>query len=43
MIVKNENTSECCWRSSQMCFRIEYAKHIRTNAIILAYSVAEVY
>ena len=26
-----------------MCFHVEYAKHIQTDAIILAYSATEVY
>ena len=43
MIVKNKNTSECCWRSNQMCFHAEYVKHIQTDTVILAYSAAEVY
>lgn len=43
MIVKNKNTSECCWRSNQMCFHAEYVKHIQTDMVILAYSTAEVY
>lgn len=43
MIVKNKNTSECCWRSNQMCFHAEYVKHIQTDTAILAYSAAEVY
>lgn len=25
---KNKNTFVSCWRSSQMCFHAEYAKHI---------------
>lgn len=25
---KNKNTSVSCWRSKQMCFHAEYAKHI---------------
>ena len=43
MRVKNKNTSECCWRSNQMCFRAEYVKHIQIDTVILAYSAAEVY
>ncbi len=33
---KNKNTSVSCWRSKQMCSRVEYAKHIYTNLNILA-------
>ena len=40
---KNKNTSVSCWRSKQMCFRAEYAKHIQMTKMILAYSAAEVY
>ena len=40
---KNKNTSVSCWRSKQMCFRAEYAKHIQMAKMILAYSAAEVY
>lgn len=40
---ENKNTSASCWRSRQMCFRAEYAEHIQTDKIILAYSVAKVY
>lgn len=43
MIVKNKNTSECCWRSNQMCFHAEYVKHIHRNTVILAYSTSKVY
>ena len=40
---KNKNTSVSYWRSKQMCFRAEYAKHIQMTKMILAYSAAEVY
>lgn len=43
MIVRNKNTSECCWNSKQMCFRAEYVKHIQMNTVILAYSAEKVY
>ncbi len=33
---KNKNTSISCWRSKQMCFHAEYAKHIYTVLSILA-------
>lgn len=33
---KNKNTSVSCWRSKQMCFRVEYAKHIFILSNILA-------
>lgn len=33
---KNKNTSVSCWRSKQMCSRVEYAKHIHTSLNILA-------
>lgn len=40
---KNKNTSVSCWRSKQMCSRVEYAKHIQMDTVILAYSATEVY
>ena len=40
---KNKNTSVSCWRSKQMCSRVEYAKHIQMGMVILAYSAVEVY
>lgn len=43
MIVRNKNTSECCWRSKQMCFYAEYVRHIQMNTVILAYSAGKVY
>lgn len=43
MIVENKNTYERCWRSSQMCFHVEYAKHILFDAVILAYSATKIY
>lgn len=43
MRVKSKNTSECCWRSKQMCFYAEYVKHIQMGMVILAYSAVEVY
>lgn len=33
---KNKNTSVSCWRSKQMCFNAEYAKHIHFSLNILA-------
>ena len=33
---KNKNTSVSCWRSKQMCSRVEYAKHIYIYLNILA-------
>ena len=33
---KNKNTPVSCWRSKQMCSRVEYAKHIHTSLNILA-------
>lgn len=33
---KNKNTSVSCWRSKQMCSRVEYAKHIHSCLSMLA-------
>lgn len=40
---KSENTFVSCWRSKQMCFHAEYAKHIQIDTIILAYYLTEIY